>query len=56
MRTASIKKLLDTKLLLKGHGVHTYEQLRTVAAVYYASGNPHLQLALKNYLQKLHRL
>lgn len=47
------KKLLNAKLSLEGHGVHTYEQLRTVAAAYYASGNPQLLLALKNYLQKI---
>ncbi len=50
---AQYQKLLDTSLLLKGHGVHTYEHLRTVAAAYYASGNPALQVALKNFLQKI---
>jgi uncharacterized protein len=47
------KKLLDTTLLLKGHGVHTYEHLRSVAAAYYASGNPVLKTVLEHYLRKI---
>jgi uncharacterized protein len=50
---AQYKKLADTTLLLKGHGVHTYEHLRTVAAAYYASGNPVLKTALQRFLQKI---
>ncbi|MEO6150214.1 MAG: beta-L-arabinofuranosidase domain-containing protein [Mucilaginibacter sp.] len=50
---AQYKKLLDTTFLLKGHGVHTYEHLRTVAAAYYASGNPALKVALNNFLDKI---
>jgi DUF1680 family protein/pimeloyl-ACP methyl ester carboxylesterase len=50
---AQYKKLLDTSLLLKGHGVHTYEHLRTVAAAYYASGNPKLKRVLHNFLSKI---
>ncbi|MEO8109098.1 MAG: beta-L-arabinofuranosidase domain-containing protein [Ginsengibacter sp.] len=50
---AQLKKLLDTSLLLKGHGVHTYEHLRSVAAAYYASANPQLKLALNNFLYKI---
>ena len=50
---AQYSKLTDTSLLLKGHGVHTYEHLRSVAAAYYASGNPALKKALKNFLQKI---
>ncbi len=46
-------KLLDAALPLKGHGVHTYEQLRAVAAAYYISGNPQLREALKNFLKKI---
>jgi len=50
---AQYKKLMDVSLPLKGHGVHTYEHLRTVAAAYYISGNPQLGTALKNFLQKI---
>ncbi|RYY33794.1 MAG: hypothetical protein EOP46_15395, partial [Sphingobacteriaceae bacterium] len=50
---AQYRKLLDTTMLLRGHGVHTYEHLRTVAAAYYASGNPQLKLALSNFLNKI---
>ncbi|HNP22062.1 MAG TPA: glycoside hydrolase family 127 protein [Panacibacter sp.] len=50
---AQYKKLLDTSLSFYGHGVHTYEHLRTVAAAYYASGNDSLALALKIFLYKI---
>lgn len=50
---AQLAKLLDTALLLKGHGVHTYEHLRSVAAAYYSSGNPVLKQAMHNFLQKI---
>ncbi|MGB3074913.1 MAG: beta-L-arabinofuranosidase domain-containing protein, partial [Chitinophagales bacterium] len=50
---AQYKKLIDNTLALQGHGVHTYEHLRTVAAAYYASGNPDLKIALDNFLKKI---
>ena len=50
---AQYGKLADTSLRLKGHGVHTYEHLRSVAAAYYASGNPALKQALRNFLLKI---
>jgi DUF1680 family protein len=50
---AQYKKLLDRSLALKGHGVHTYEHLRSVAAAYYATGNQQLKIALRNILQKM---
>jgi uncharacterized protein len=50
---AQYGKLVETSLPLKGHGVHTYEHLRPVAAAYYASGNPALKLALKNFISKI---
>ena len=52
---AQYKKLLDTSLALMGHGVHTYEHLRAVAASYYASGNDSLNLVLKNFLYKINK-
>jgi len=50
---AQFAKLSDKELMLKGHGVHTYEHLRSVAAAYYASGNPELKTALQNFLAKI---
>ena len=50
---AQYKKLADPGYKLKGHGVHTYEHLRAVAAPYYASGNPLLGNALNDFLNKI---
>ena len=53
---AQLTKLLDPNLPLKGHGVHTYEHLRSLAAAYQATGNPDLARALKAFLQKIDRM
>ena len=50
---AQFAKLADKNILLKGHGVHTYEHLRSVVAAYYASGNPSLKVVLDNFLHKI---
>ncbi len=50
---AQFSKMLDTTLPMKGHGAHTYEHLRSVAAACYATGNPSLKTALKNFLKKI---
>ncbi|MBS1488841.1 MAG: glycoside hydrolase family 127 protein [Bacteroidetes bacterium] len=50
---AQYKKLMNDTLLLKGHGVHTYEHLRSLAAAYYASGNPHLKNSIDKFLMKI---
>jgi len=50
---AQYKKLMDASRLLTGHGVHTYEHLRSLAAAYYASGNPALQMAIDNFEAKI---
>lgn len=50
---AQLNKLADRNLPLKGHGVHTYEHLRSVIAAYYASGNPALKKALDHFLFKI---
>jgi uncharacterized protein len=50
---AQYAKIMDTSYRLRGHGVHTYEHLRAVAAAAYASGNPALQKALDAYLSKI---
>ncbi len=53
---AQFSKLSDRDIPLKGHGVHTYEHLRSAAAAYYASGNPALKKALDNFLYKIKRV
>lgn len=50
---AQYNKLMDASRMLAGHGVHTYEHLRVVAAAYYASGNPALKKALNNFEGKI---
>ena len=50
---AQYGKLMDASRMLAGHGVHTYEHLRVVAAAYYASGNPALKKALDNFEGKI---
>lgn len=52
---AQYRKLIDANLALQGHGVHTYEHLRALAAAFYASGNPELKNALANFLAKIAR-
>lgn len=51
--SAQYKKLMNDTLLLSSHGVHVYEHLRSVAAAYYASGNPQLKIALDKFLNKI---
>ncbi len=50
---AQYAKLIQQDLMLKGHGVHTYEHLRSLALAAYHSGNPELMRALKTYLSKI---
>jgi DUF1680 family protein len=50
---AQYDKIIDPAYRLRGHGVHTYEHLRAIAAAAYASGNPALLKALHDYLQKI---
>jgi DUF1680 family protein len=50
---AQYEKIIDPAYRLRGHGVHTYEHLRAVAAAAYASGNPALLKALDDYLHKI---
>jgi DUF1680 family protein len=52
---AQFKKLQQADLPLKGHGVHTYEHLRSVTAAWYASGNPALKSALDQFIRKINR-
>ena len=50
---AQYKKVIDPAYHLQGHGVHTYEHLRAIAAAAYASGSPALFEALSDYLRKI---
>lgn len=50
---AQYTKLVTDTLMLGGHGVHTYEHVRSLAAAYYASGNPELSHALDHFLEKI---
>jgi len=50
---AQYSRIIDPHDLLQGHGVHTYEHLRAVAAAAWASGNARLEAALKDYLAKI---
>ena len=50
---AQFTRLLDKAQPLRGHGVHTYEHLRSVAAAYGASGSPRLREALENFIVKI---
>ncbi len=50
---AQVKKLLNPDIKLSGHGVHTYEHLRCLAAACYASGNGSLLLALQRFEAKI---
>lgn len=50
---AQLSKLLDPAIPLKGHGVHTYEHLRSLAAAYQATGDPSLAKGLKGFLAKI---
>lgn len=50
---AQLVKLTDSAYALTGHGVHTYEHLRSVAAAAWASGNPNLLTALAGFEAKV---
>ncbi len=53
---AQFNNLLDLNIPLKGHGVHTYEHMRSVITAYYASGNPSLKKALDNFIVKIKKV
>lgn len=50
---AQYVKLIDSEKPLNGHGVHTYEHLRSLAAAYRISGNTELLKALGNFEDKI---
>lgn len=45
--------LIEKDSLFTGHGVHTYEHLRTLIAAYYNTGYPELEKAYENAMYKL---
>lgn len=47
--------IVDTNYQLHGHGVHTYEHLRSLVVANYASGNPKLKEALDIYLHRIEK-
>jgi DUF1680 family protein len=53
---AQLSKLLDPGLSLKGHGVHTYEHIRSLAAAYQATGDPKMKVALAGFIRKVERV
>ncbi len=50
---AQYAKLVNDSIFLKGHSVHTYEHLRSLAAAYQASGNVDLKKAMDHFLAKI---
>jgi DUF1680 family protein len=48
-----LKNILDDNYKLDGHGVHTYEHIRSLASAFFATGDPELENALKIYLQRV---
>jgi hypothetical protein len=45
--------LIQKDSLFEGHGVHTYEHLRSILQAYHATGYPELKVAYENAMQKL---
>ena len=52
---AQLTRLLDEAAPLRGHGAHTYEHLRSVAAAYQVSGDARIGEALGDFLRKIGR-
>lgn len=50
---AQYAKLMNENLMLNGHGVHTYEHLRSLAAAHFASGNRALLEAKNRFEDKI---
>ena len=48
-----LDNILNPRYKLKGHGVHTYEQLRSLTVAYYATGDIKLKKALDIYLRRI---
>ncbi|MCG9899933.1 MAG: glycoside hydrolase family 127 protein [Hydrotalea sp.] len=50
---AQLSKLLNDSLPLLGHGVHTYEHIRSVALATYVTKRPELSNALEKFINKV---
>jgi DUF1680 family protein len=50
---AQFAKVVDDTASLKGHSVHTYEHLRSLAAAYHASGSLELKQAMEQFIRKI---
>ncbi len=48
-----LDNILNPKYKLKGHGVHTYEQLRSLTVAWFATGDKQLKKALDIYLRRI---
>ncbi len=48
-----LDNILNPKYKLKGHGVHTYEHLRTLTVAYFSTGDHELKKALGIYLRRI---
>ncbi len=48
-----LKNILNDNYKLAGHGVHTYEHIRSLASAFFATGDPELKKALTIYLQRV---
>ncbi len=52
-KDVQLKNILNKKYKLAGHGVHTYEHLRSLASAYFTTGNSQLKKALSVYLKRI---
>ncbi|MBS1919030.1 MAG: glycoside hydrolase family 127 protein [Bacteroidetes bacterium] len=48
-----LKNILNKKYKLCGHGVHTYEHIRSLASAFFATGDLELKKALSIYLKRI---
>ena len=48
-----LDNILNPQYKIKGHGVHTYEHLRSLTVAYYATGDVKLKKALDIYLRRI---
>jgi DUF1680 family protein len=52
-KDVQLKNIRDTNYKHTGHGVHTYEHIRSLASAFFASGDKELEQALAIYLQRI---
>jgi len=52
---AALKNIKNKKYKLHGHGVHTYEHLRSLAVAFYSSGNSELKKALHTFISRIEK-